>query len=68
MIFLAGFLLFTATVRSRPPGPPLVPRVSLLVNIKINQTTTHWQQTDFMMIPVEDFYTLKLSVTLNDQL
>ena len=27
MIFLAGFLLFTATVRSRPPGPPLVPEL-----------------------------------------
>ena len=31
--FRAIFLLFTASVRSRPPGPPAVPGVFILVTI-----------------------------------
>ena len=42
MIFLAFFQLFTARVRSRPPGPPAVPGVYLITFILlINQTSAN---------------------------
>ena len=49
MIFRTFFLLFTASVRSRPPGPPAVPGVFCKIIIVMSRDSDvcyHWNRPD----------------------